>query len=196
MSALKGIFGPVRILSAFVLNGIVPLSLFYLSGALNLVGSESQIIYLVPGFLAGGLLFSIMGALISKVRWSALISLVAGAALIASLFVLVNFDKVLLPLSAFSYGFISEAPCMFLLAIFGKEYLENFFSRLVVVKATLFGFSPLFLALLYAIIYIKSGQAHLVNSLIPGQVISILLLLVSILLPVQAQSRGVPSNNA
>ena len=196
MSALKGIFGPVRILSAFVLNGIVPLSLFYLSGALNLVGSESQIIYLVPGFLAGGLLFSIMGALISKVRWSALISLVTVAALIASLFVLVNFDKVLLPSSAFSYGFISEAPCMFLLAISSKEYLENFFSRLVVVKATLFGFSPLFLALLYAIIYIKSGQAHLVNSLIPGQVISILLLLVSILLPVQAQSRGVPSNNA
>jgi hypothetical protein len=196
MSVIKGIFGSIRILSAFVLNGIVPLSLFYLSGALNLVGSESQIIYLVPGFLAGGLLFSIMGALISKVRWSALISLVAGAALIASLFVLVNFDKVLLPLSAFSYGFISEAPCMFLLAISSKEYLENFFSRLVVVKATLFGFSPLFLALLYAIIYIKSGQAHLVNSLIPGQVISILLLLVSILLPVQAQSRGVPSNNA
>ena len=92
MSALKGIFGSVRILSAFVLNGIVPLSLFYLSGALNLVGSESQIIYLVPGFLAGGLLFSIMGALISQVRWSALISLVAGAALIASLFVFVNFD--------------------------------------------------------------------------------------------------------
>ncbi|MCL5804650.1 MAG: hypothetical protein M1306_05020 [Candidatus Thermoplasmatota archaeon] len=196
MSVIKGIFGSIRILSAFVLNGIVPLSLFYLSGALNLVGSESQIIYLVPGFLAGGLLFSIMGALISKVRWSALISLVAGAALIASLFVLVNFDKVLLPSSAFSYGFISEAPCMFLLAISSKEYLENFFSRLVVVKATLFGFSPLFLALLYAIIYIKSGQAHLVNSLIPGQVISILLLLVSILLPVQAQSRGVPSNNA
>ncbi len=196
MSVVKGIFGSIRILSAFVLNGIVPLSLFYLSGALNLVGSESQIIYLVPGFLAGGLLFSIMGALISKVRWSALISLVAGAALIASLFVLVNFDKVLLPSSAFSYGFISEAPCMFLLAISSKEYLENFFSRLVVVKATLFGFSPLFLALLYAIIYIKSGQAHLVNSLIPGQVISILLLLVSILLPVQAQSRGVPSNNA
>ena len=196
MSVVKGIFGSIRILSAFVLNGIVPLSLFYLSGALNLVGSESQIIYLVPGFLAGGLLFSIMGALISKVRWSALISLVAGAALIASLFVLVNFDKVLLPSSAFSYGFISEAPCMFLLAISSKEYLENFFSRLAVVKATVFGFSPLFLALLYAIIYIKSGQAHLVNSLIPGQVISILLLLVSILLPVQAQSRGVPSNNA
>ena len=114
MSVIKGIFGSIRILSAFVLNGIVPLSLFYLSGALNLVGSESQIIYLVPGFLAGGLLFSIMGALISQVRWSALISLVAGAALIASLFVFVNFDKVLLPSSAFSYGFISEAPCMFL----------------------------------------------------------------------------------
>ncbi len=195
MSALKGIFGPVRILSAFVLNGIVPLSLFYLSGALNLVGSESQIIYLVPGFLAGGLLFSIMGALISKVRCSALISLVAGAALIASLFVFVNFDKVLLPSSAFSYGFISEAPCMFLLALFSKEYLANFFNRMAVVKATVFGFSPLFLALLYAIIYIKSGQAHLVNSLIPGQVISIILLLISMLLPVQAQNRGVSSSN-
>ena len=196
MSALGGIFGSIRIISASVLNGIVPLSLFYLSGALNLVGSESQIIYLVPGFLAGGLLFSIVGALITQFRRSGIISLVVAAAIIASLFVLVNFDKVLLPSSAFSYGFISEAPCMFLLAIFGKEYLADFFSRLAVVKATVFGFSPLFLALLYAIIYIKSGQAHLVNSLIPGQVISIILLLVSILVPVQTQSRGVVSNDS
>ena len=82
MSYLKGIFSSIRIVSAFVLNGIVSLTFFYLSGALNLVGSESQIIYLVPGFLAGGLLFSISGTLISKVRWSTIISLVAGAILI------------------------------------------------------------------------------------------------------------------
>ncbi len=194
MSYLKGIFSSIRIVSAFVLNGIVSLTFFYLSGALNLVGSESQIIYLVPGFLAGGLLFSISGTLISKVRWSTIISLVAGAILIALLFAFVNFDKLLLPSSAFSYAFMSEAPCMFLIAIFGKESMADFFNRLAVAKATVFGFSPLFLALLYAIIYIKSGQAHLVNSLIPGQIISIILLLISFLVPGKTQSRGVVTN--
>lgn len=196
MSALKSVFRYIRILSAFVLNGIVPLTLFYLSGALNLVGSESQIIYLVPGFLAGGLIFSIIGAIIIRVRGSFIISLFISAIFIASLFVFVNLDKVLLPLSAFSYGFISEAPCLFLLTVFGKEYVPDFFNRFAVVKATLFGLSPLFLALLYAIIYIKSGQAHLVNSLIPGQIISIILLLVSALAPVQAENRGVNRSDA
>lgn len=143
----------------FVYNGFSPTLLFFLAGALDLVGSATQEVYLIPGFLIGGVFFSLMGGAAGLIRHGILFGTATFLIMYVTLVALVYNYKTMPPLEGFLYSFLATSFCFPFIAAAGMRAVPQLFHTKRAIKSAIMGISPLAISLVLAIIYVAMSQS-------------------------------------
>ncbi len=143
----------------FIHNGFSPTLLFFLAGALDLVGSARLEVYLIPGFLIGGVFFSLLGSVGGLIRHGILYGLATFLLMYVALVVLVYNYKTLLPVEGVLYSFLATSFCFPFITVAGIRAIPQFFQTRRAIKAAIMGISPLVISLGLAVIYVAMAQS-------------------------------------
>ncbi len=143
----------------FMTAGIIPLSIFYISGALSLVGTATQLFPMLPGLLVGGIVFSTFGYLMGRYRFGIYLCLAISAILFYLLFSGVSSNLILTGNMSLLYAVYCTSSCSIVACIAARFYGDTLFLKHRFLKVSLLGLLPTIIPLLYAEVYVSTGEA-------------------------------------
>ncbi len=167
----------------FVINGFSPTLLFFLAGALDLVGSATQEIYLIPGFLIGGVIFTLLGSAFSLIRHGIVYGLVTFLVLYAVLVTSVFYYKTLTPVEGVAYSMIATSFCMPFVTAAASQTIPGYFNTRRTAKGVIMGIAPLVISLVLAVIYVAMSQSGIQEVLLIVLILVILLTVAAGMVP-------------